>query len=81
MLEFKQKGRERESQLKRTHIKEHEEIKQSQRKFDHSIMSQNLKKGLSAGQYYASEDAPHTSRMSWYITQTLIQLANAAYKS
>ena len=44
------------------------------------MMSQNLKKSLSAGQDYTSEDAPHTDRIIWYITQTLIQLADAAYK-
>ena len=43
-------------------------------------MSQNLKKSLSVGHDYTSEDAPHTDRIIWYITQTLIQLADAAYK-
>ena len=43
-------------------------------------MSQNLKKALSVGHDYTSEDAPHTDRIIWYITQTLIQLADAAYK-
>ena len=43
-------------------------------------MSQNLKKELSAGHDYTSEDAPHTDRITWYITETLIQLADAAYK-
>ena len=75
MLEFKQK--ERGSQLKHTHVRGHKEIKQSQWKLDHSIMSQNLKKELSASHDYTSEDAPHTDRISWYITQTLVQLADA----
>ena len=43
-------------------------------------MSQNPKKALSAGHDYTSEDAPHTDRIIWYITQTLIQLADTAYK-
>ena len=62
VLEIKQKGRERDSQLKRTHITEYKEMKQSQQKCYHSLMSQNLKKELSAGQDYTSEDAADTDR-------------------
>ena len=43
-------------------------------------MSQNLKKALSVGHDYTSEDAPHTDRIIWYITQTLILLVDATSK-
>ena len=79
-IRIQTEGWRRENELKRAHFREHKQIKQSQRKFDYSIMSQNLKKELSAGHDYTSEDAPHTDRITWYITQTLIQLADAAYK-
>ena len=57
MLEFKQKGREMESKLKRTHVKEYKEIKQLQLKFDYSLMSKHLKRSLAAGQDYAYGNA------------------------
>ena len=38
-------------------------------------MTQHLHKALSAGHDYTSEGEPHSERIQWYMTQTLIKLA------
>ena len=60
VLQLKQKGRDGENQLKRMHLREHSELLQSQKNFDHMIMTQYLHKALSDGHDYTSEDAPHS---------------------
>ena len=42
VLQLKQKGRDRESQLKGIHLREHRDLLQSQNNFDNIIMTQHL---------------------------------------
>ena len=79
VLELKQKGRDRENQLKRMHLREHRGLLQSQKHFDNIIMTQHLRKALSAGHDYTSEDGPHSDRIQWYIMQSLIKLAQSVH--